>query len=247
MAMAMNNWNPEEHFLQNRLDDYIQSYKKHRKPVITDFLPLYLQKRACEYLKHRIDFVMMPDDEESISRCIAIPEYDDQLVTLRGLIQENGQKVTQRNVYGALLGLDIQQSKLGDVWMEEGVAYVTTFRSLAYDIQWNCTSLGKASISFEPLEALKAPVYQVQKRPMTVTSLRLDALVKACAGVSRAKAQQMIQGNQVHINYQEVNQINEKCESGDILSLRGYGRYRIGKEMRMTKAGNYGIVIEKYI
>ncbi|MBQ1505646.1 MAG: hypothetical protein IIZ48_02635 [Erysipelotrichales bacterium] len=234
-------------FLQNRLNDFIRSYNRNGRPVITDFLSVFEQKFAEQYLSNKIDFVRMPDDPSSISRCFAIPYYDGQLVTLKGTIRENGKPVTQRNVYGALMGLDIAPEKFGDVWMKDHAAYVTTFDYLADDIIQNCVSLGSASIEFERLEDLVEPQYEFDRKRMTVSAMRLDAIVKAATGVSREDAKRLVCAGFVKINHQEINSPVKNVESGDILSVRGYGRYKIQEAGMSSRSGRTAVWIDRFI
>ena len=233
-------------FLQNRLNDYIRSYNRNGRPVITDFLSVFEQKFAAEYLSKRVPYEIVPADESSISRCFAIPYYDGQLVTLRGTIRNAEKPVTQRNVYGALMGLNIEPEKFGDVWMEGNTAYVLTFRHLAEDIIANCVSLGRAAIDFEILDEFVEPRYVFDRKRMTVSSMRVDAIVKAASGVSREDAQKLVTQGHVKLNHEEITSLTKTAESGDILSVRGYGRYKILSADAVSRSGRIAVYIDKF-
>ena len=211
-------------FLQNRLNDYIRSYNRNGRPVITDFLSVFEQKFAAEYLTKRVPYEIVPADESSISRCFAIPYYDGQLVTLRGTIRNAEKPVTQRNVYGALMGLNIEPEKFGDVWMEGNTAYV----------------------DFEILDEFVEPRYVFDRKRMTVSSMRVDAIVKAASGVSREDAQKLVTQGHVKLNHEEITSPTKTAESGDILSVRGYGRYKILSADAVSRSGRIAVYIDKF-
>lgn len=82
---------------------------------------------------------------------------------------------------------------------------------------------------------------------MTVSSLRLDAIVSAAFSISRGKAQSLIRSEKTTINWTVVSNTSFIVKEGDILSLRGYGRIKLEEVLGNTKKGRIGIEIGRYV
>jgi len=61
----------------------------------------------------------------------------------------------------------------------------------------------------------------------TVSSMRLDVIIATVLNVSRQKAQALITGKKVRVNWTERDTVAFELQEGDILSIRGSGRVKI--------------------
>lgn len=235
---------PSHRFLHHRLEDLIRRAEKQGSPVVTDFLVPFEQEEAARYLSARTPYCPIPADPESVRRCFAIPYDDGQVVTMESPLPE---RISQRDLFGALMALGIARERIGDVWLEEGMAYLTTMRSLSDDIAASLKSAGNCPLQFRLHEGVKAPVYRYTDRYASVSSMRLDAVVRCCAGVSRQEAARLIRTGMAVHNYREKSAPDDLVRPGDILSIRGSGRYRIARETRTTRSGRTGITIRKFV
>lgn len=229
-------------WLIKRLDDLISRYEK-TSYAISDFLGPSELKLAQEYLQNKVSFEVIPSDDNSISRCICLPAYQGQLVTLRAKVSP---KVTQRNVYGALLASGIAKNRLGDVWVTDGYAYLITKNELT-DFISKQVILPYGSDSFEILKDLVVPDYKYSKKLVFVNSLRIDALVSEIVGCSRAKAQQLIAQGMINRNFLTIEKCDELCDNGDIISIRQVGRFKLVLTTSVTKSGNKAVEVFKFI
>lgn len=229
-------------WLIKRLDDLIAG-SENSSYIISDFLGPSELKLAREYLQNKVNYEVIPNDDNSISRCICIPSYQGQLVTLRAKVSP---KVTQRNVYGALLASGIAKNRLGDVWIDEGYAYVITRNELS-DFLIKQVILPYGSDSFEVLKDLTIPNYKYAKKSVFVNSFRVDALVAEIAGCSRAKAQQLITQGMINRNFLTIEKSDELCDNGDIISIRQVGRFKLVLTAKVTKSGNKAVEVFKFI
>lgn len=81
----------------------------------------------------------------------------------------------------------------------------------------------------------------------TVASPRLDNVVKALMGCSREKAAAAIVGGLVSVNHVPYDAVAKTVVEGDILSLRGVGRFRIEALSAHTKKGRLFLSAQKYL
>ena len=81
----------------------------------------------------------------------------------------------------------------------------------------------------------------------TVQSLRLDAVLSVALKTSRSKVMQYIESERVNVNWQTVSSGAFSLKEGDVLSVRGFGRFKVFEIGGITKKGRIGITVLKYI
>ena len=81
----------------------------------------------------------------------------------------------------------------------------------------------------------------------TVASLRLDAVVKAAAGVSREQAAKLVESGLVSVNHIARLSVSSQVQENDIISIRGVGRFRLQSVGPNTRKGRIFITLLKYI
>lgn len=132
---------------------------------------------------------------------------------------------------GSLLGLGVSREVLGDLQVREKEA---TAICLPEMIPFFCQSLervGRATVAVSPgtLEDLEEGGEERLEERLTLSSLRLDALLAKAFHLSRSQAQEAIRQGQVLVNHQVAEKEDLFLREGDLLSYRRHGRIRILK------------------
>jgi len=91
------------------------------------------------------------------------------------------------------------------------------------------------SIKFRPLD--------MQFVDGTVASLRLDAVLSLALKVSRAKAQALISGQKVNVNWQTTVKQDIELREGDVLSVKGFGRLSLVKISSLSRSQRWHIQV----
>ena len=65
--------------------------------------------------------------------------------------------------------------------------------------------------------------------------------------LSREKAQESIKAGLVNLNYEVVSRQDGRVEDGDVISLRGHGKYRLVINGETSHKGKIKICAMKYI
>ena len=84
-----------------------------------------------------------------------------------------------------------------------------------------------------------------QQITCTVSALRLDAVLAAACRISRAAAAELIEAGQVRLNHQLTEKNAFSLKEGDLLSVRGYGRIRVGAVEGVSKKGRLRVRLSK--
>ena len=81
----------------------------------------------------------------------------------------------------------------------------------------------------------------------TVSSCRLDAVIGAAFRTSRKLSQELIEGGRTYVNARQVFSSHYTPEEGEMISIRGYGKFVYAGETGQSKKGRLQIRLLKYI
>ncbi|WP_077326033.1 YlmH family RNA-binding protein [Virgibacillus siamensis] len=184
-------------------------------------------------------------------RVILAPLYDTidnedfQLTLLQGSYHEKFVTMTHRDVMGAFLSQGIKRQKLGDIIVGNGLIQIVAADEIAPYIIANLTSIKQAKIRLEekPLTSLVVEQKNWKTADKTVSSLRLDAVLKVIYNLSRKDAAEMINKQLVKVNFKIVDDTKFSLQEGDLISLRGKGRSKLEQINGRTKKDNWNITI----
>ena len=77
--------------------------------------------------------------------------------------------------------------------------------------------------------------------------MRLDNVISELARCSRNKALDIINQERVFVNFQCETKKTKQIKPGDMITIRGKGRFFIKEEVGNTKSGRIVIKIEKFV
>ena len=135
------------------------------------------------------------------------------------------ENLSHRDYLGAILSLGIDRSLLGDILVREKQAWFFCLQSAADFLTSSLTRVRNTAVSAS-LSSAEAPELRPRYEPLrlNVASERLDAVLAAFAGLSRAQAAPLFSGEKVLVNGRVVTDKSMRLKEGDILSARGFGK-----------------------
>lgn len=138
-------------------------------------------------------------------------------------------KLTHRDYLGALMGLQIDRSVVGDILVHEEGADILVLEDMADFILLHFAKAGRKQISLtrEPLDQLRAAAVTEKEGTGSVASPRLDSVVALVFGLPRKEAQEKIEKGLVFINNMPCLKPERQVDEGDRLTVRGLGRARV--------------------
>lgn len=154
-----------------------------------------------------------------------------------------------RDYLGSILGLGITRDKLGDIRIYDDFTICYVHSEIADYISNNLDKVGRTKVSAEVLKvvSLELPKENIEQKHLTVSALRLDCILASAFHLSRGKAQDLIEGEKAFVNWTVQKNASHLLKEGDMLSLRGFGRAKMGEIKGKTKKDRIGIVIFKYL
>ncbi|USG67578.1 YlmH/Sll1252 family protein [Brevibacillus ruminantium] len=177
------------------------------------------------------------------------PEPADFHLTLLHIgADQRFHRLEHRDVMGALLNAGLKREKFGDMLVDERGCYAVVADEVADFICSQVTHIHKTPVTFEKVEweSFEPPDEQYQEKTITVPSPRVDAVIGEVYHLSRAKALIPIRGGKVKVNWKVVDDPSSLLEAGDMVSLAGWGRFKLLDVAGPTKSGrirmNIGLV-----
>lgn len=246
--------NPEYKEKISMFMDKIVRVKRTWEESFTDFLnpdEQILLKRICV-------------DEEVYSGFMGGKGYFERAVSVISREQYNGdfpvdvvrikgnfkfEKLNHRDYLGTLLSLGIRREKIGDINVFDDGAEVWLSNEISDYICYNLTKIKHAGIKCEKIlfSEAREKIQSFKEINANISSMRLDCIVAALAKISRSEAAGLIKGGNIKVNYNVENEFSRKINEGDLLSIKGCGRYQIHSIINVTKSQRLNIAVKKFI
>ncbi|MCZ0755511.1 YlmH family RNA-binding protein [Anoxybacillus sp. J5B_2022] len=244
----------EEHHFIDQVLEWRESVQTQYSPRLTDFL----DPREQEIVR----LVIGHDEEVNVSffggasfverkRALLYPPYfqpeqEDFMIALFSVrYPSKFVSLAHRQVLGSLMSLGLKRGKFGDVLIKENDVQLIVAKEVADYVRLHLQAVGKTKISLEekPLTDMIVLEEQWNEATITVSSLRLDAVVAQAFGASRQHVQTLIENGLVKVNWKIVEQSHLECKEGDTISARGLGRLKLVAIGGKTKKDRFRIQV----
>lgn len=186
----------------------------------------------------------------------ALPDYVIEAfeafpITALRFVYRKVDVLSHRDFLGSFMATGISRDTIGDICVGNGSAIAFVTSEIAEYLLEQITKIGKVGVCVEKIPICSINDYLEQPKTetfsFTVSSLRLDAVLSALVGCSRSKAESYINDGKVFVNSFEVTKTTKQINAGDIITLRGTGKFLIVSRNGVSKKGREIITAEKYI
>jgi len=175
------------------------------------------------------------------------PSYPLSLIRVSPLSLRFAEKLCHPDYLGALMNLGMERSMIGDLLIREDCAFFFCLSSSAEFLVSGLIRVRKTSV--EAREIFDAPpelAPRFQDLRFSVASERLDSLVAGFTGLSRSQVPPLFSSGRVFVNSRPVEDRSLRLKSGDILTVRGYGKAVFDGITGETKKGRLAVLLKKY-
>lgn len=255
---------PEDKLLLAQILDKIDFANKRDSIETTEFLDMYQIAMVKNFIRktdntNSILFGGFEDAERKIMFLYS-NKYNDKMVeknyskTIEVIritlpVEEKG-KYAHRNYLGGIVKLGMKREKVGDIIVAEDGADILVKTEVAATLKQELGTLTRfqnAKIEIIGLENLRKPEIKIEEVSIIVPSLRLDNIVSDLAKTSRSKAVQILDSERVFVNGQNETKASKQIKLGDVITIRGKGRFVVKEFCGTTRSGRIVVKIEKYI
>lgn len=177
------------------------------------------------------------DDEDTGIRVLSVTPADTKFAAL-----EHG------DYMGAILGLGIKRDKIGDIHVLENGCHILVAAEISdyFDLHLKQVHRVHVHTDILPLETLQVSQVSMEEIGLSVASLRLDGIVGDVWHLSRAKALVPIKAGRCRVNWKTEEDPSRPLKDGDVVSLQGFGRFKVLETEGLTKKGRVRIRVGKY-
>lgn len=166
------------------------------------------------------------------------------------LIEAKGKRaLTHRDYLGSVLSLGIKREHIGDILIKDSGAVMFVTDEISDFIVMNLSRIGNTPVKISVTENLSEfdTNHHFKETDVTVSSMRFDCVLSAVAGTSRTRSSELIDEGLCMVNYAVTKNSRLQIKDGDIISVRGFGKFVIQTDSRLTKKGRIHIKVKKYI
>lgn len=261
----------EDKILIDKIEDKARLCSENSMITNSDFLDMHERSVAAEMRLQYPDVKMIfygvfEDAERTVA--VFLPEYieAENSDELRVYFSENPQDnplslirlekdkfspaLSHRDYLGSLMGLGIRRETTGDIAVDENGCKMVVLSKIAPFIAENMNKAGRGTLRAEII-----PVSQVENGAkatgvpdsFTVSSMRLDSVIKNAFRVSRNDAVSAIESGVVFVNDIECGKPGKKVSQGDKIVFRRKGRIIVNDCSSVSKKGRIIVEITKFI
>jgi RNA-binding protein YlmH len=190
--------------------------------------------------------------EDSDRRMIAFTaeEADSYPITLMKIENKSRfHELQHRDYLGAIMSLGVKREKFGDMILKDNSCYAAVCEDISDYIRDNLDYIGKCPCIVELLQEFDVQNLSAKYERIVVfsTSMRLDCVVSALTNVSRAGAVDLIHGGKILLDYAEVSEKDRIVQEDSVITIRGFGKFKVEEQVGATQKGRLKLSIKKYM
>lgn len=174
-------------------------------------------------------------------------EYPLSCLKIEARSRKFSEDLTHRDYLGAILNLGVDRSVTGDILVKDHTAWLFCHERIAGFLAENLLRVRHTEVTAE-VSAGDMDIPEPELVPVTGTcsSVRLDSLIALAFQASRSSMVSYIEGGLVFVNGKLITSNGYEPKEGDIISVRGKGRFIFDGALGKTKKGRISVRLLRY-
>ncbi|MFC5467180.1 RNA-binding protein [Cohnella suwonensis] len=150
---------------------------------------------------------------------------------------------------GALLGLGIKREKIGDLHVNDEGCHVLIAEEISGFLTGHMKQAHRVDVrtSILPLSALRETKQELEDQVLSVASMRLDGIASDVFRLSRTKILAPIKAGRCRVSWKPVEDPSHSLRVGDVVSMKGFGRFKVLDVEGVSKSGRLRVRIGKFV
>lgn len=166
---------------------------------------------------------------------------------IKPLLKKFADQLTHRDFLGAVMNLSIERNTIGDIVIEGQEAFLFCHDKVASYI---CEELSKIKHTTVICERTVFSSNAVLKEPVSyeilVASERIDGVVAKIYHFSRSQSVLLFREKRIFVNGKQQENNSYFLKEGDIVTVRGFGKFIYDKQISVTKKEKLRLQILKF-
>lgn len=189
------------------------------------------------------------------------PELKDNKVVLNSinsiikairikLPKELQNKYEHRDYLSAVMKFGLVRERMGDILVHDDGAYIIVLSENAEYLRDSLKDLirfKKSQIDVIDIDEIKLRPVQYEEIKISISSSRLDVFVSEICKLSRSSTDELLKNEKVQVNSKIEIKPSKEIKIGDILVIRGKGKYLVSNFEYINRKGKQIVIIKKYV
>ena len=237
--------------MQKRFEELSSRAAQRYYTAFSDFLTM---EEQSELLSLRLESPFkLFGGYEGAERCVAAfgedcenAVYPISYIKIEPVAKKFADKLTHRDFLGSLMNLGIKRETLGDIIIKDNTGYLMCLDTVADFIANDLTRVKHTSVKCNAVSALPEGMQsEPQEQEEIVASLRIDVLTAAVYHLSRNAVKELFNQRKIFVNSALCENFSFIPNEGDVISVRGKGRFKYGETLGKTKKGR--LIVQLFV
>ena len=153
-------------------------------------------------------------------------EFPISIIAVEPKAKKFADTLTHRDFLGALMNLGVGRELIGDIIVSGNAGYVFVVSRMADLICESITSVKRTSVKCSIVTELpESACVHIKDQSLNISSERADAVIARAFNLSRGSAKELFADDKVFINGRTSKGAGATLGEGDVVSVRGYGKF----------------------
>lgn len=192
---------------------------------------------------------------DGAERCVAAfgynvenEDYPISIVEIKPVAPKFADFLSHRDFLGSLMGLGIKREMLGDIIVKDNTGYLFCVNTMADYISSSLDKVRHTVVKCTVINNLPDVVCNnTVDKDIIVSSIRIDAVVAAVYNFSRSGVKEYFLAGKIFVNSAPCENFSYNLKNGDVVSVRGKGRFVFEAVGGSTKKNKNIVKIKMYV
>lgn len=163
-------------------------------------------------------------------------------------LQKFADGLSHRDFLGALMNLGLERSVLGDILIRDNCGYIFCMEQMADYITEHLDRVRHTSVRCHvAAEMPEAARPTLREERLTVSSNRCDSIVAGLYHLSRTRSIDLFRAQKIAVNGALCEHNSRALRPGDVVSVRGFGKFKFAGDEQETKKGRLRVTLQIYV
>lgn len=228
---------------EKRFEDLVKRAENKHRCTYTDFLGI-AQISELKGMKLKTAYCLWGgyENAERVVCCFGdrkrlkdLSDFPISCVLIEPLNQKFADELTHRDFLGAVIGLGLRREVIGDIIIKDNCGYVFCLEKISGFIVKNLERVRRTSVKCSVTDNVPTALVVPEVKEIIVSSERVDAVIAGVVNVSRNDTRSFFVRDRVFVNGEKKKFASQRLKAGDIITIRGYGRFTYDGVLRTTK------------
>lgn len=245
----------DEILIKKRFIELAQKAYNSSRFTFTDFLGLseidlfYSIERDICHIKYKVfggtdgcqRIMIRFGDEEELGYSEPFPIT---CVKIAPTAKKFSDSLTHRDILGAVMNLGIKRCSVGDIIIDDNIAYLFCSDKLSQYICDNLFRVKHTTVFCNITDSIPSSYTETLiEQSINVPSLRIDAVISKLYKFSRSMSIELFQSKKIFVNGRNCENNSYFLKENDIITVRGKGRFTFNGINSTTRKGNLNISV----